>query len=372
MVRRLSAVVLGIALVSFPLALAVPTAAEAARSVGPAAGASVAPAIGHEEFAGYLWSTSAVTPSLNLFYAYNSAFAGISVGQIGIGEYLATFGLPGSVAAPTVEMSAYDSRATCQVNDLETDSTSMTVVVFCYTYTGKPANSRFDLVVGNASKHPAGLIDYSYYLHGHLRSSYNSSHHSNKITGLGTGRYAVTFGGPATHGVTGTAQVTTGGSGGGNCVLAGWHGSAAGEVVDVNCFSASGKPHKESFFAAYDRHSNVTGMKDPWTADAFANHPTTHSYVPAVQDDSTPGARVSVKRTGKGDYEVRFAKSGGPYTYNGGDVQVIPVGTGDTHCDVGEWDLTASPVATIQCFSNSGHHVDSEFAVQWIIERVIV
>jgi hypothetical protein len=248
----------------------------------------------------------------------------------------------------------------------------VTVVVFCYTYSGSPENAVFDLVVGNASRHPAGQVDYSYYLHGHLRLSYNSSHGSNKIARLGTGRYAVTFGGHAPHGVTGTAQVTTDGSGGGNCVLAGWHGSAAGEVVDVNCFSAAGKPHKESFFAAYAKHSNVTGIKGAWTADAFANHPTTHKYVPAVQDDSTPGAHVSVTRTGKGDYAVKFAKSGGPYSINSGDVQVVPVGTRDTHCDVTDWGGTTGPVAAIQCFSNNGQHVDSEFAVQWIVDRVLV
>lgn len=372
MVRRIWAVALGVALISLPLALAAPTAAEAARSVAPAAAAPVAPAVGHSQFTGYLWSTSSVTPSLDLSYAYNSAISSITVGQIGVGEYLATFGVPASVGPPTVEISTYDSRAICQVNDVEMHSMTVTVAVYCYTYHGTPANSVFDLVVGNADKHPAGLLDYSYYLHGHLRSSYNSSRRSNKIAVLGTGRYAVTFGGPATHGVTGTAQVTTGGLGGGNCVLAGWHGSAAGEVVDVNCFSASGKPHKESFFAAYARHSNVTGLKDPWTADAFANHPTTHSYTPAVQDDNTPGARVSVKRTGKGDYTVKFAKSGGPHNVDGGDVQVIPVGTHDTHCDVTEWDGTTSPVAVIQCFSNSGHHVDTEFAVQWIFDRVLV
>jgi hypothetical protein len=100
--------------------------------------------------------------------------------------------------------------------------------------------------------------------------------------------------------------------------------------------------------------------------------PTAHKYQPAVQDDSTPGARVTVKRLSKGSYAVRFGKSGGPYLDNGGHVQVVAVGSRDRRCVVTDWSAQASPVADISCYNDSGNPADSEFAIQWILDRLIV
>jgi hypothetical protein len=357
MIRRLGALVLSSALVLLPLVLTAPTVAEAA------------PSAGHELFTGYLLSLNPMPTFVDDYYAFSTkTTADISLSYLGTGKYKVVFGLPGKLAAPTVVVSAFDAKATCEVAHTVSNSTHLTVDVHCYTFRGSPENSIFAMIVGNGPEHPAGLVDYAGVTGQHVVVSYNSSHKSNKVVGLGTGRYALTFGGPGTSGVTGTVHVTTAGSAGANCVVAGWHGTAAGEVVDVDCFAASGLLRNESFFVGYARHSNLTGIKGASTADAFAARPTAHMYVPAVQDNSTPGARVRVQRAERGNYLVIFAKSGGPYNVNGGDAQVVAVGTRDRHCDVENWMSNANGAAVIDCYDNSGHRADSQFAVQWMVD----
>jgi hypothetical protein len=135
-------------------------------------------------------------------------------------------------------------------------------------------------------------------------------------------------------------------------------------VVDVDCFSANGSRHDESFYVAYARHGNLTGFPGLGAEDAFASHPTTASYKPAVQDHNQPGAHVAVHRMAKGSYRVTFVKSAAG---NGGDVQVTAVGTTDRHCYVVSWAGSPDIQAFITCVDNHGNPVDSPFIVQWVV-----
>jgi hypothetical protein len=112
---------------------------------------------------------------------------------------------------------------------------------------------------------------------------------------------------------------------------------------------------------------NLTGRPGPTSADALANLPTSTVYEPASQDDSHPGARVVVIRQAKGQYLVIFAGSGGPFTSNGGDVQVTTVGSNYDNCIVGGWSQSVIPQAHIDCFTHLGAPADSAFALQWMV-----
>lgn len=344
------------------VATATPAAAAAPATGAPAAMASAL----RPAFTGYLWSTSQDPPPIDDFHAFDSAGGAVAVSHRATGEYTATFGLSAFLPVPTVHVTTYGTTVNCDVVGLLVETSSMTVSVNCYSLSGAAAeDATFDLLAGEPSAQPPGTLDYATVLQGHIHFSSNSSHRANKVTHLGAGRYQLVFGGPAAKGVAGTVQVTTFNPGG-NCVVAGWHGTSAGELVDVDCFSASGHRADESFIVGYTRRGNLTGVRGAATADAFASRPTAASYQPTVQDNDTAGAHVAVQRITTGQYEVTFAGSGGPYGQGGGDVQASAAGTSDKLCYVVSWSGTTSPQALVNCVDNLGNPADSAFTIQWI------
>jgi hypothetical protein len=333
-----------------------------AHAVSPASVASAA----RPAFTGYLWSTSPAPPPIDDFHAFDSAGGSMAVSHPATGRYTVTFGLKTFLPVPAVHVTTYGAPANCDVVGLLVQTSSMTVNVNCYSLSGAAAeDATFDLLAGEPGARPAGTVDYATILEGHIHFSGNSSQRANKVTRLGVGRYQLVFGGPATKGVTGTVQVTTFNLGG-NCVVPGWHGTSAGELVDVDCFSASGHRADDSFIVGYARRGNLTGVHGAATADAFASRPTAARYQPMVQDDDTAGAHVTVRRQATGQYVVMFTGSGGRYSQDGGDVQVSAAGTSDTLCYVVSWSGTTSPQAMVNCVDNLGNPVDSAFAIQWV------
>lgn len=318
-------------------------------------------------FAAFLWSTSITPSDLRAYYLYTSLANSVTDSQSGTGQYQVVFdGLSRLPRQPTAQVTAYDATTDCNVAMLHATSTTMTVDVDCWAFTGTPSDASFDLLVGQAPAKPPGVVDYALVeKNGHHAFSFNSSHQHNSVTHLGTGRYEVTMGGKATRGVTGTVKVT-GTASGGNCTIAGWHGSPAGERILVDCFKASGARQDQMFFVSYARRSNLTGWRGATTADAFANLPATASYRPRLQDDNTPGAQVQVARQGLGQYLVTFDSSAGPNSVAGGNVQVTPVSSSDRHCTVVNWSTGTNPAAQIECFDNQANLADTPFTVQWI------
>jgi hypothetical protein len=92
--------------------------------------------------------------------------------------------------------------------------------------------------------------------------------------------------------------------------------------------------------------------------------------VVSVQFDATRGAAVFVIRPGKGQYLVMPAGPAGPYTVNGGDVQVTAVGTADNRCYVAGWDQQRTPNINISCVNDHGASTNSAFTVQWMVPDV--
>jgi hypothetical protein len=316
-------------------------------------------------FTGYLWSTEPVPSSINHFYAFDSGGGAANVRRLATGQYAATFGLRAFLPVPTVHVTTYNASANCDVGGLEVQTRRLTVRVSCYSLAGSAQDTTFDLLAGEAGARPRGTLDYATVLAGHVHFPVNSSHRPITVTHLSAGRYQVAFGGPKTSGVAGTVQVTAFGTRG-NCVVAGWHGASAGELVDIDCFSPSGSRADSSFFVGYSRRGNLTGIRGAATADAFASRPTTASYRPAVQDNDTTGAHVTVQRAATGQYLVTFVHSGGRYHADGGDVQVSAVATSDRHCYVVSWSTTVSPQAKVSCVDNAGAPADTPFTIQWI------
>jgi hypothetical protein len=176
--------------------------------------------------------------------------------------------------------------------------------------------------------------------------------------------------GPRTRGTTGTVKVSTGMSAGGNnpgdCEVAGWHGTSAGQVIFIDCFSATGARQNRAFTVTYARRANLLDQAALTSAYAYANRPTASSYQPSAQFSSNSGARVEVRRLHRGQYKVVFNSSGSP-SFKGGDIQVSTVGSNDLHCAVMSWQATASPAALVACVNNQGAAADSPFTIQWMI-----
>jgi hypothetical protein len=93
---------------------------------------------------------------------------------------------------------------------------------------------------------------------------YNSAGMSDTVRHLGTRRYQVTFEGPASSGTHGTVKVSAYGPGAGDCAASGWHGTGAGQVIDVNCYKASGALGNRDFDITYAGRTHLMGG---WLSD---------------------------------------------------------------------------------------------------------
>ena len=190
---------------------------------------------------------------------------------------------------------------------------------------------------------------------------------------LGTGRYQVTFGGAASSGTRGTVKVSAYGLVGGDCAASGWHGTAKGVLIDVNCYKASGAPVNRQFDVTYATRTNLMGL----AGYPMAPFPTSNALVSAsgrvqTQFNSEPKARVTVSHSKRGSYLVQL--NGTNVQFTGGDVQVSPVTGSKAHCVVVKWvgGLHIKTVVTVQCFDGHGHPVNSAFTTQYVQGFVVV
>jgi hypothetical protein len=320
--------------------------------------------------AGYAWSGDT-----NGYYTYDSTGKTATVEGDGTGSYFVIFPGLGHLRNEHVDVTTYGSAAECMFFNTQPEPSDLTIAISCQTPNGTPEDSAFDVVVTQPKSSQGEVFDYdvvpaarSGKLTGH--GQYNSSGKTNSVRHLSTGRYQVTLPGPSASGVTGTVQLTdifpkTGPNG--DCELAGWHGSPAGQTVDVDCFSASGGRENRSFGVSYVRYGNLLGAGSLTSVYAYANRPDATAYRPSTQYDSRRGARVTVDHEGAGEYVVRPARSGGPTTTDGGNVEVSAVGTADVRCYVVDWDQKANPAIVVDCVSRLGASTDSAFTIQWVV-----
>jgi len=362
--RNRAVLVLAVALTGFlgPVTPSALAASESPAGVGPTA------------IAGYVWSGDTTG-----YYAFDSNGGTATIEGDGTGSYFADFPGLQDLKKEHIDISTYGPGASCALFGTQDLSSMLSVSINCYAANGDLADSAFDILVTQPTRTPAGVFDYvvvppakSQKLTG--PGQYNSSGKASSVRHLSAGRYQITMPGPAASGTTGTVQVTDIDHGSpGSCELSGWHGTRAGEVIDVGCFSLSGARQNRSFGVSYVRSGNLMGFGGPNPSDkvtsayAYASQPATAVYQPASQYDSVRGATVAIIRQGTGQYLVIPSGSAGPYSAFGGDVQVSAVGSADDRCSVASWQQEATPEIYVTCLTRHGAKANSAFTVQWTV-----
>jgi hypothetical protein len=325
--------------------------------------------------AGYAWSQSPEhTGATESYFTYNVTGRPVDVDWASTGEYEVTFHGLGGINGGDVGVSVYGTAATCAIGSWSSDGESLFVTVSCFSYAGAPANADFDVMatLPRARSVPAGAYDYSLMYRpdssGTLTgpTQYNSAHQVNSVRYSPAGKYEyqVTLGGRRPAGTTGVVKVTADGTAGGDCYAIGWHGSRAGEVVNVNCVSPASARQQRAFLLVYTAGNNLMAVNGLTGANAYANRPA-GVYQPGDQYDSHRGAHVTVVRYGTGRYEVLFPGSEG--RSGGGDVQVAAVGGTSRHCYVQSWRQQFTPAVQVTCVTNGDQLANSAFAVEWVV-----
>jgi hypothetical protein len=345
----------------------------AALAAGPA---PVTPAIPAAATAvgGYVWSDSGVPDG---YYAYNSvdhSAGAVTISKVSPGLYDVDFAHLSSIAGSAmVQVTAFSSADNCTAGSWGPAGSNLEITVACFgSTTGLPNDADFNLIATRPTHTPHGTFDYAWVnkltASGTLTSSYqyNSAHKKNSVRHLGTGKYQVTFGGPRSAGTHGIVKVTAYGVAPGDCQLAGWKGSAKGEVVDVDCFTSGHAGQNREFDVTYAASNSLLGINGQVDANALANGRGA-VYQPAVQYDSKRGARVTVAHYATGSYEVLAAGSAGNTGLWGGDVQVNSIGSDGKHCVVAGWSQQYTPAIDVSCFDRHGHQVNAPFAIEWIV-----
>jgi len=349
-------------------AIVAATAAAAAPAAAATHGQAASRHVGPTAVAGYAWSGDT-----SGYYTYDSTGATPTIEGDGTGSYFVIFPGLQNLTNEHVDVSSYGTAGSCLFVRAEGLVTNLTISVSCYSQSGAPVNASFDVLVTQPKRAPSGVFDYAAVpkaRSGKLTGAgdYNSSRKADSVRHLGTGRYQVTMPGPAARGTTGTVQVTNVDHyGPGNCELAGWHGTRAGQVIDVGCFATDGTPQNRYFGVTYARSANLMGLGGVTNASAYANRPAALAYQPAIQYDSRRGASVVVIWEGRGQYLVIPAGSGGPSTVNGGNVQVSAVGTTDDRCYVDSWGQGTAPEISVSCVNSHGTAANSAFTIQWAV-----
>jgi hypothetical protein len=339
------------------------------RSASPAA--VTAAAKKPSAVAGYVWTEDETQ------YDYNTSGGAVTVADStpAAGYTEVTFsGLQAIGVTGDVQVTSYDTADTCVDAGWQNEGATEIVAVACYTPAGvlDTSSPLFDLTITKPRAKVAGVLDYGWVDHvnksGKLSGlgDYNSSGKTNRVTHLATGRYEIRFPGPASSGVTGTVEVTPFKTAGGNCVDAGWKGTAAGQQVLVDCYSATGARQNDQFTVVYASGNNILGLNHAGDANALFGgsggilQPRTHYY-------SAASARGIGLEYNPGEYEADFAGAGGDTSLYGGDVQVEAVSPHDYHCFTDGWDTSPLASIGIYCESRGGKDVATPFTVQWVV-----
>lgn len=309
--------------------------------------------------------------------SYDSSGGAVTVAHSTTGLYLVTFAGLGKITGGNVQVTSQSLGLTCAVAGYgpANSGQDFTAGVNCFDYQGNASDGHFSMTVTQPATAPGGILAYntiskiasSYTLTGPYQ--YNSTGHKDTVVHAGTGQYKVTM--PLTGGnpATGTVKVSAFGATAGDCQLKSFAISSSSAVSNVLCFSPAGALMDRQFTIAYAQGNNLMGQKGATDANAFAGKPSAGLYQPAVQYDSTTGARVTAVRLRLSQYAVFFAGSQGKASNpNGGqgNVEVTPVSSGYVHCyDNVTQEFT--PFALVTCVANSGAPALAAFTVQWVV-----
>ena len=185
--------------------------------------------------------------------------------------------------------------------------------------------------------------------------SYNTAG-TTKVIRSAVGRYQVVFGGFGTRlpaGTAGHVQVNAAGTGKGNCKVV-TYGGSPDVTVDVACFSASG-------YSMDSKFSALLTMPAAHLAYAWIDSPSyTQPYSAYRVYASNPiGGTITIKRSGLGAYEVRWAAVDAEIR-DYGTMAVTAWGESGTHCYS---TALGHEYAQVQCRAVNGLPSDEQFVV---------
>jgi hypothetical protein len=349
-----------------PQALA--SAEHATTSAAPPPGPR--PAAASSAIAGYVLSGDTTG-----YYAYDSADSAagaVTVTSIGTGVFQVVFaGLASIASAAAPQVTVFNSADSCALSVPVPAGGGLQVIVRCTRVaTGNPdSDAEFDLVVTRPVHPVHGTFDYAVVtrLSGPMKQhQYNSAGRPNRVEHLGTGMFQVILGGPRTTGRHGIVKVSSLQPANGSCQLMGWQGFADGVVVDVSCYNYPHTLADRRFVVTYTTANSLMGISSQVVANAFAAGPAP-VYQPAVQYDSTRGAKVTIVHYQTGSYEVLPAGSAGDAARFGGDVQVSAVSSTGRFCIVNGWSQQLTPSISVACYDQDGQLADAPFTVAWVV-----
>ncbi len=321
---------------------------------------------------GYLYANRTAPPPTYVPEAiYNASSGSAQVDHLGSGEFDVTlFGLGPLADGGIVLVSpSANTLHSCSVDSWGSDGGNFVAGVRCFEYRfGTPAPTQFNLLFLNATSPNIPGLAYAWAFDS-SSSSYDASGANAYNAGggaiiagrTGVGEYSMSFGG-ITATSRGHVQVSTYGTLGALCRVAGW----TGDTISVNCHDVNGDPVDSQYTVLYlETDSPVEGLGYAW-----ADQPTMSTYAPnPVYAYNGAGGGIEVMRLTSGanpiGYSIEFESLGSNCCTLAGHVQVSTYGADPNLCVVasGWTSWLRDFTAPLHCFSPGGQTADSEYGV---------
>lgn len=311
---------------------------------------------------------------------------GASVHRVGTGHYQVTFygaQEDGSGASVALVSPMGSTARTCAAVGWERVTSSEVVEVKCQTLDGTPKDSRFVvhwLAAGGTGGRLAYGLNWSPTSGGtHPDETYNSRGAPNTVQP--DNRTAqMRFGSQGVDGGIAIVSATDGdrvldGSYPTSCSLTrlvsvldphdpGTDDDTLDKYADVKCWETNGQANiYHQHVVVFLRSLGLKGVERKRVAYLWARRSTTRSYTPTTIDRySSAKGRITVRRLGKGRYEVTFA--GMP---KGGGAQVTAVRDSERRvCTIaGITTKKSPPRVKVSCFDGTGAPADTRFTLAY-------
>ena len=303
----------------------------------------------------YVWADQPAAANYTPNATYTHAGGPVKIRRIGPGRYQVTLGGFSRNDKPHAQVTAYGSGSEkCNSGGFLPSGQTTSLMVYCFTASGQPADSRFTAFVLLPRQAGTGkayaLADKP------TASRYAPTQKAGTtvdVSRQSAGIYRVRFAGMAQSGASANAQVSARESRAMDCTLQSLQSDSRRNLVAVvQCFKPSG--------TRVDSRFEVLALANPQGMGKVGFLATQYDRArsgPYVFNSTNQGG--SMTRTGKGTYTIRFPGigSGGG---KGGTVQVTAMGGTNAYCKVVNWNYRAFS-ASIACFNRAGAKVDSDF-----------
>lgn len=274
--------------------------------------------------------------------------------------------LPGLSATSIVQITPMGSQPRrCTLGWRDWEAVPARVLVRCYTFADKKADSRFVVTFTGGSGEHAGPRRLAYYYVAdpdgpNPEFQYSSAGGTITVRELANTRDHGVIPGVGTPKGAGTVQVTS--HLGATCRVVSWSG-APDLVVRVQCRTATGTPIRDFHHVLFMRNVGPEGFGGGPSAYLLADRPTARSYKPAKATAwATNGKRATIKRLSKGVYRVTL-----PGMPTGGAALVTPYGSGKQECQVGSIRIgnKKPQQVVVRCFTVAGKPTDGAFTLAY-------